>query len=209
MGSMSFRQKLLLYVYSTPNIVGSTLGLIGLLLFFAGIIKSFWPLIVIGLYGIGYFATPGSRDFELSYRHALDSESLASALDKLIAAVSNKLSDPVIERLQQLKQTVAQILPAMDRFQGSSQSLHAIRKTVTDYLPDMLETYLRLPPAYARFHAMQNGLTPRDMLTQQLDLLNEEMTRILEDLVRNDVDELNVHGKFLKDKFSKGQDWVN
>lgn len=35
-------RKLLLYLYGTPNIVGSLLGLIGLGLYFAGVIKSLW-----------------------------------------------------------------------------------------------------------------------------------------------------------------------
>lgn len=59
------KRRLLLFLYSTPHIVGSVLGLLGLGLFFAGIIKSYWYFIVAGLYVIGVLATPKSPTYEL------------------------------------------------------------------------------------------------------------------------------------------------
>ena len=43
------KRSLLLFLYSTPNIVGCLLGVFGLLSFFAGIIKAYWLFIVLGL----------------------------------------------------------------------------------------------------------------------------------------------------------------
>ncbi len=206
---MVFKNKLLLFTYSTPNIVGGVLGLSGLGLFFAGIIKSLWPFIVVGLYGIGYFATPRNEELHLSLGHRLDSETLAKSLEQLTKSVSRRLSGPVVERLNNLKQTMVEILPYTDKFSGTSYNLHAIKQTITDYLPDMLETYLQLPPAYARFHTMKNGLTPRDVLIEQLDLLDGEMKKTLDTILKNDTDQLLVQARFLKDKFSHGQDWLS
>jgi len=47
---MTRKQRILLFLYSTPNIVGSLLGILGLALFFFGVIGRFWLLIVVGLY---------------------------------------------------------------------------------------------------------------------------------------------------------------
>ena len=88
-------QRVLMYLYSTKNIVGSLLALVGLVLFFAGIIGALWPVVVIGLYLIGVLVTPGNAAIDLrsgfdpdDIRHALDTEVRAlegeSALDSVI-----------------------------------------------------------------------------------------------------------------------------
>ena len=47
------RQRLLRYLYSNKNLVGSAGGLVGLGLFFTGVVGELWPLVVAGLYGAG------------------------------------------------------------------------------------------------------------------------------------------------------------
>ena len=199
--------RLLLFVYSTANIVGSTLGIIGLLLFFTGVIKSFWLFIVIGLYAIGFFATPRNEALSLTLSQQLNTQALIESLKQLVESVSRRLSPQVMEPLKQLRDTVVEILPNLDKFDGASYQLHSVKQTITDYLPDMLETYLKLPPAYARFHVMKSGHTPRDSLIEQLTLLNKEMSKILESIHAHDVDELLVMEQFLKDKYSAETRW--
>ena len=74
----------------------------------------------------------------------------------------------------------------------------------------MLETYLKLPTAYARFHSIRNGKTPKDLLLEQLEILDAEMLNVVVDLHKNDTQALITHGRFLKDKFRKGSDvWLS
>ena len=89
-----------------------------------------------------------------------------------------------------------------------STLLYLVRQTATDYLPEMLETYLRLPPMYARFHEVTPGKTSRDLLVEQLTVLQGEMENILDDLHRDDAEALRAHGDFLKRKFDNGQPWL-
>ena len=57
-------------------------------------------------------------------------------------------------------------------------------------------------------HTMKNGKTPRDELIGQLDLLQSEMSKILEGALRSDVDALLTHGRFLESRFSSGYDFL-
>ena len=49
------------YLTSTPNLVGSLLGLGGLGLHLFGVVGRLWPLVVAGLYAAGALATAGTR----------------------------------------------------------------------------------------------------------------------------------------------------
>lgn len=201
-------RRLLLYLYGTPNIVGSLLGLSGLGLFFAGAIHRFWLPIVVGLYLLGVVATPRRRVDNLAIEHVLTEDELRRALEGLLRKIKGKLSEPVMARLTSIKENLMALLPSLERFDGSSHQLHVVHQTVTVYLPKMLETYLSLPPAYARLHTVKDGKTPRDVLLDQLTLLDEELKQILNDTHRADSDALFAHGRFLETKFARGQDWL-
>ncbi len=88
---MTKRQKFLLYLYGTPNIIGCLLGILGLALFFTGIINQFWFLIVIGLYAIGVLATPRSPSYELSMKNQLTADDIREELDDLIREIMGKV----------------------------------------------------------------------------------------------------------------------
>ena len=202
-------RKLLLYLYSTSNIVGSLLGLTGLGLYFAGVIKSFWIFIVIGLYLVGYFVTPKSQTVELQLDHEFNAETLRRALEQLISTISKRVTVEVLAKVESIKEAIVTVLPRLAEFESSAYDIHIIRQTALDYLPEMLETYLKLPPVYARFHVVRDGKTSKDLLLEQLDILDAEMQKVVVDLHKNDTQALIAHGRFLKDKFRKGSEtWI-
>lgn len=203
-------RKLLLYLYSTPNMLGSLLGLGGLGLFFAGAIKSFWIFIVLGLYGIGFLISPRSKNIELQLSHELDAEALRNSLDNLVAKIRKRVSAEVLAKVQNIKESIITVLPRLEEFESSAYEIHVIRQTALDYLPEMLQTYLKLPTAYARFHTVRDGKTPKDLLLEQLEILDEEMQKVVVDLHKNDTQALITHGRFLKNKFRKASEaWLS
>ncbi len=203
-------RKLLLYLYSTSNIVGALLSLSGLGLYFAGVIKSFWIFIVIGLYWVGYLITPKSKTIELQLNHEFNAETLRRALDQLISKIRKRVTAEVLAKVESIKEAIVTVLPRLEEFESSAYDIHVIRQTALDYLPEMLETYLKLPPAYARFHAVRDGKTSKDLLLEQLDILDAEMQKVVVDLHKNDTQALITHGRFLKDKFRKGSEaWLS
>jgi len=89
---------LLLFLYGAPNIVGCVLGLMGLGLYFAGIIHDYWLLIVVGLYAGGWLATPRPADQELRLSHELDAEALRASLDELLASIRHRVPADILAR---------------------------------------------------------------------------------------------------------------
>ncbi len=60
-----------------------------------------------------------------------------------------------------------------------------------------------LPREYADTHPVQEGRTARQVLTDQLDLLAEQMDEVATAVNRNDVDRLLAHGRFLEERFGQ------
>jgi hypothetical protein len=197
-----------LFIYSSQNIAGCILALIGLLLFFIGLINSMWPLIVIGMYGIGYTGFPRNEEIHLSIKEGLTTNSLLRELDSLIDSVRDRLSEPVMFELTRLQVTMKELLVTSRSTSNSSYDLHAAKGVITDYLPDLLEGYLKLPSAYARLHHLKDGRTPREVLLGQLETINEQMERTLELTLEGEADQLLVHERFINSKFAIHEEWV-
>ena len=202
---MSTRQRLLLYLYSNGNILGSILGLVGLGLYFIGIIHDFWLLIVAGLYGIGVLAAPRNQDQELRLLHQLDADELRQELEELVKTIRRKVSKEIYERVFSIKNTIIEILPYLQRLDESNYNLYTIRQTALEYLPETLENYLKLPPAYANLHVIKDGKTAQKLLVDQLDLLDQEMKSIAQEFYRNNTEQLVAHGRFLEEKFERSE----
>jgi len=201
-------RKAALFLYSNGNILGSLLALLGLVLFFLGLIKSFWFVIVLGLYGIGFLLAPKNRTVSFKINQDLSIEELQKSLKVLSKEVKKRVSLPVLERVNSIIETINSLLPHLSKIESNHHNLHIIKQTATDYLPQMLNTYLELPTAFARFHHIKGNQTPRDILIDQLDLLDNEMKQILVDILKQDTEALVTHGRFLKNKFASGENWL-
>jgi hypothetical protein len=194
-------QQLLKYLYSTKNIVGSALALVGLVLFFAGIIGPLWPVIVVGLYSIGALVAPGTPSIDL--RSGFDPNDVRKALDNEVRIVNGRVPADVLAKVQSIQQIILGILPRSGALPPGSPELFVVQRTATDYLPTALESYLNLPRAYATLHPVQDGKTPKQVLLDQLTLLESKMTEVADDVHRNDTDRLLANGRFLEERFGR------
>ena len=193
-----------LYIYGMPNILGSSLALIGLALFFAGIMKSYWLFIVLGLYGIGYLIAPRPEELNLKLEQAWDQAELRDNLAVLLAQARLTLPDEASQAMQRIGQDILDIMAYPDSIGGQPFQLQIVRQTVNDYLPTVLQTYAKLPKAFARIHPVRNGKTAQELVHEQLNLIENELKTILVDLSENDAKALVVHGEFLKKKLETG-----
>jgi len=194
-------QHLLKYLYSTKNIAGSGLALIGLVLFFAGIIGPLWPVIVVGLYLIGALVAPGTPEIDL--RSGFDPNDVRKALDNEVRIVNGRVPADVLAKVQSIQQIILGILPRSGSLPAGSPELYVVQRTATDYLPTALESYLNLPRAYATLHPVQDGKTPKQVLIDQLGLLESKMSEVADDVHRNDTDRLLANGRFLEERFGR------
>jgi hypothetical protein len=200
---MNNRQRLMLFLYSTPNIVGSLLGILGLVLFFLGIIGPFWFLIVVGLYVIGVLATPHSPTYELSLKNQLTVDDIRAELEGLVRKIQGKVPKEVMDLVQSIKTSIVEVLPQIVDLSGSDYNIFLIKQTALDYLPESLQNYLNLPPAYANLRPVKDGKTSKQLLIEQLSLLDSEMKEVVQAIYSNDTQKLMAQGQFLKEKFQK------
>jgi hypothetical protein len=193
--------RLLLFLYSTRNIVGSALGLIGLLLFFTGVIGALWFVIVPGLYLIGLLGVKTNPKVELKLSGELDAERIRGELEGLMRKIRDQVPPDILRRVFSIKESIVNMLPQLMQSQISDYNVFTIRKTALEYLPETLENYLNLPKAYANFHPVRDGKTASQLLVEQLQMLDGQMKEIAQDLYRNDTEKMMAHGRFLEEKF--------
>lgn len=207
---MDFNRRFYLFLYSPSNILGCALGLVGLGLFFVGLIRVYWFGIVAGLYLLGYMLAPANRRLDLKIDAQLGMAEILEALQALAKTVrKQKAPKEIVILVDSVKDSIAEILPHLAKRQGSAYDAHVIRQTALEYLPDMLETYLALPSAFARLHPLKDGKTATQIFTEQLQLLDAEMKNLAVDILKNDTEALIVHGNFLREKFQGGnKDWL-
>lgn len=189
------------YLYSGKNIIGSTLALFGLLLFFTHVITAFfWPFVVVGMYGIGALLSPGPPRV-LVAGTSFDAASIRNSLQHLLGTANGKLPPPLVAKVQDISDTIMGILPHYADFPPGSPDLFVVGRTATDYLPSALQAYLNLPRAYATLHKMSNGQTADQVLDAQLTLLASKMDDVADAVHKKDSDALLANGKFLEEKF--------
>ena len=189
------------YLYSGKNIIGSTLALFGLLLFFTGVITSFfWPFVVAAMYGIGALLAPGPTKLGLSGT-SFDPDSIRRSLQRQLDGARGKLPPAQQDQLQHISDTIMGILPDYADFPPGSPDLFVVGRTATDYLPSALQAYLNLPRAYATLHKMPNGKTADEVLGDQLTLLASKMDEVADAVHEKDSDALLANGRFLEEKF--------
>jgi hypothetical protein len=199
-----------LYIYGLPNILGSALALGGLALLFMGMIKSYWLFIVLGLYGIGFLLAPRPEELSLKLEQAWDEAELRDKLVRLVAQAHKTLPEDAAQKVQRIEQAISDILTHSEAIGGQPFQLQIVRQTVNDYLPTVLETYARLPKAFARIHPVRDGKTAQQLVTDQLNLIETELQTILTGLSKDDAQSLIVHGEFLKKKLeSSAQDFLS
>ncbi len=204
---MSFRKRFLHYLYSTPNIIGSLLGMLGLILFFSGFIQQYWLLIVVGLYLIGALAAPKGKRYTLQMQNQANLDEIRSEMGNLLRKIQGKVPQDIFERVQSIQNTILEILPRIQDLNSSDYQVYTIRQTAVQYLPETLEHYLNLPKAYTTLHPVKDGKTARVLLAEQLTLMDGKLKEIADDFYQNDSQRLLVNGRFLEEKFGKQEVW--
>jgi hypothetical protein len=174
------------------------------------VIKVYWFGIVAGLYALGYLLAPANRRLDLKIDAQLDMADILDALESLAKTVrKKKAAKEVITLVDSIKESIGGILPFLAKQQGALYDAHVIRQTALEYLPDMLETYLALPSAFARLHPLKDGKTATQIFIGQLQLLDVEMKKLAVDILKDDTEALIVHGNFLREKFQgSDKDWL-
>jgi hypothetical protein len=195
--------RLLRYLGSRRNVVGCLLALGGLALYFTGVLGSIWPLVIVALYLIGALVVPSPRRVVVG-NAGFDPELVTSALDRLMRHIDSRASPDVAAKVREIRQEILDVLPFAAGFPPGSEDLFVIQRTATDYLPSALDAYLALPPEYATTRPLQDGKTPKQVLLEQLQLIDSKMDEVTDAVHQRDTDRLLASGRFLEERFGKG-----
>ncbi len=199
------------FIYSDNNLAGTALAVfmgmpISFLLVF--LLATPWALflffIIPALYGVGYLVMPpASPQALLRASNEATVEEVQESLEKLISDIRGKVAPEILHQVESIKTSITDILPYIMDMNSIDHNIHVIRQTALDYLPETLENYLNLPKAYANLHPVKDGKTAKQLLIEQLNLLDERMKDVATDLASHNTQQLIAHGRFLEDKFYK------
>ncbi|HEX2706227.1 MAG TPA: hypothetical protein VHM65_10740, partial [Candidatus Lustribacter sp.] len=130
------------------------------------------------------------------------SEHLIEALTRVeTLARQGAVPGPVMSRLARVTRVVRDTIPRLDALGAGSVSAYNVMATATDYLPEAIGGYLRLPRQWADSRPVDRGKTSLMILIDQLDLLGATMDKVFDAVCRSDAEALVVHGRFLQEKF--------
>jgi hypothetical protein len=193
-----------MFLYSRRNIAGCVLALAGVALYLTGVIDRFWLPIVVGLYGVGFFATPKPNVALLSADVGEDPAAISHALTEILDRIRDRVEPDVFGSVKSIANAINEALPRLAAGDPQlSGARFTVRQMATDYLPSTLQSYLKLPAGYRRMHSVGGGKTAHDVLQEQLGLLDSKMQEILVSVNENDTQALLANGRFLKEKFAE------
>jgi len=198
---LPFGIRALLYLYSTRNIVACCAALVGPVLLFLGVINHGWLLITAGLYAAGYMATPAPHVLDTGLAQSLSFEDLVERLDRIVRDATPHLQQGMIAHLDSIRASITEVLPKLAEARGFDGDLFTVRETVLRYLPETLANYVALPPAFRATRVLKSGRTARDLLTEQLTILDDRMKEVVANVAHDDAEALLANGQFLEAKF--------
>ena len=132
-------------------------------------------------------------------------QDILAALNRVNAMLRDGNAPPVVtSRVVRIAQTINATLPRLRQLGQGSLDGYAVVATATDYLPEAIGGYTRLPRRWADSRPIENGKTSLMLLIDQLDLLGATMDKVFDAVNRADAAALIAHGRFLQEKFGTG-----
>jgi hypothetical protein len=201
MRPVPLKTRILLFFYSNANLAGCALALIGPLLLFLGLIERGWLLITAGLYLAGYFLMGRTPEIERRIEASLSAQETLDRLDDIVSKARPHLTEGMNRHLDSLRTSLVEVLPRMVDARAPNDDLFTVRETVLRYLPETIANYVALPPAFRATHVLKDGKTARELLGDQLELLDDKLREVVTNVAASDAQALIANGKFLEAKF--------
>lgn len=152
--------------------------------------------------GLGSWFNRRDRDDEVTVPAAPTEQDVRAALNRVNTMLTEHNAPPVVRaRVMRVLRAVNQTLPRLGQLGLGSQEGYSVVATATDYLPEALESYFRLPRDWADTRPIDGAKTALLVLIEQLELLGATAEQILDAANRADAQALVAHGRFLEAKF--------
>lgn len=189
------------YFQSTRHLVGLALATLGLIAHFLGFLEVYWIPIVLGLYAFGALVTPKTRE-DVRLERLADQEELRGDLQDFLRRTRTQVPADVSSHLDGIALALEDLLPRLHELElQGDHNAFTIRQVMTDYLPETVENYLKLPRRYAQTHVLEDGRTPHAVMLDQLTLLQDTLEQVTVNVAQGDTTSMLANGRFLRDKF--------
>ena len=129
---------------------------------------------------------------------------ILASLARVEAMLADGTAPAVVRsRVVRVDRSIRETLPKLPQLGWGSADAYAVVATATDYLPEAVGGYLRLPRDWANSRPIEGGRTALMVLVDQLELLASTMDKMLDAANRADAQALIAHGRFLQEKFGQ------
>ena len=129
-------------------------------------------------------------------------QEILASLNRVNAMMREGNAPPVVtSRVVRIARTINDTLPRLRHLGMGSMDAYSVVATATDYLPEAVGGYLRLPREWADTRPIDGYKTSLMVLVDQLELLGSTMDKILDAANRADAQALLAHGRFLEARF--------
>lgn len=199
----SFGLRLSLFFYSNANLLGCALALFGPGLLWWGVIGPGWWAITLGLYAAGWLLGQRGPELERHIEAHLTAEQILAHLDHLMAQARPSLTSDMQSHLTSIRNSTAEVLPRLLASRVPSDDLYTVRETVLNYLPATLANFVALPPVFRASHVLQDGKTARQLMAEQLALLDAQLGEVVANVASADAQALLANGQFLQARFQQ------
>lgn len=190
------------FLLSDKNLAGLGLAAVVMFLYIINLVTGLGLLLAPVGYAVGLLCVPDSRT-----QLALPSyESTEQRLAWLTSCIQ-KLPKDASQKLQDILSVAQELLPRLKEMEkdGTLLGEHraTFKRTITEYLPVAVESYLKLPALYARTVKVKDNKTAQVLLCEQLDLLHNHVLEIQSAVLSQEIGNLLLNGKFLQQKFQE------
>ncbi len=193
----------LLYLYSNKNLAGSALAIVALVLYLTGVIGVFWYVIVAGAYVLGVLLAPGNPKWDVALQREMSDAQVVTGLKSLEHDAPRMLPKDIASDVIAICDMLETAIPALTQKGVTDQVAYDVRTTATEYLPQTVAAYVKMPPAFRAMQRVSDGKTPTQMLAEQVALLKTQLQGTMAGIASDDAAALAENGRFLRDRFSK------
>src|SRR6185437_5066533 len=115
---------------------------------------------------------------------SLSFEALLERCDRLVKEARPQLPPAMVGRLDSIRRSIQEVLPRLTHSHALDDNLYTVRETIARYLPETLANYIALPPMFRVTRVLKDGKTARDLLMDQLIVLDDQMKEVVANLAR-------------------------
>ena len=136
-----------------------------------------------------------------------DVRDVTAALKKVRHQARLHTDRAIIARIDRVGRMVSLLARDVGTDRHVTANWETIRQVAMEYLPAMLEIYLRIPKAYRRTVRKPGGKTAHHELIIQLNLLARKMSEVAANVGIDHLDEMQRYSQFLEERFRDPVSW--